>query len=110
MDRPALLYSKRFAFLTVKDMPRYIKNVAKRNIAYRYFDRPAGIGHYSAAHQAIRGLQRYSAYNGVPEMLFNFQRDSRTVLALNCPYCRDLNSKRIVYIRHMPDGELNIDH
>ena len=43
-------------------------------------------------------------------MLLNFQRDSRTVLALNCPYCRDLNSKRIVYIRHMPDGELNIDH
>ena len=99
MDRAASLHRHRAGF--VDGFADDVDDAPERAGADRHGDRPAGVGHVLAAHQALGGVHRDAAHGVFAQVLGDFQHQAR---ALVVGLQRVENGRQIAVELHVDDG------
>jgi peptide chain release factor 1 len=108
VDRPALGDLQGLALAEVEHLTGHVEHVALGHVADRHRDRRAGVGDLRATDQAVGGLQGDGAHERVAEVLRDLEGHGEGALALPLARHVDLDGERVVDLRDLVRGELDV--
>ena len=109
VDWPAFLDRDGLVGLLVEDIARDIEHMPLGDVTDRDLNRAAGIGHLSAAHQAVSRLERNGTHGGVAKVLLHFHGDLVKCLTLRVAHIVELHGQGVVDVGQVAYRELDVD-